>query len=105
MYQRRSGVFIYPVSINTKGYVRLCLCQVRYCFYLLYNDGWEQKKQSYKEKERERKTFCLQLYMLFKLRILKKGWTITYEKYLLLLDMYFLVKEITNLISNFTWQR
>jgi hypothetical protein len=40
-----------------------------------------------------------------KLRIWKKGSTIIHEKYLFLLDIDFLVKEITKPVSNFTWRK
>jgi hypothetical protein len=36
---------------------------------------------------------------------LKKGWPITHEKWHFLLNMHFLIDEITNLFSNFTWRK
>jgi hypothetical protein len=39
---------------------------------------------------------------LFNPRALRKGWAIPHEKCHFLLDIYFLMKEITNLTSNFT---
>jgi hypothetical protein len=42
---------------------------------------------------------------LFNPRSLKKGWAIPHEKCHFLLDMYFLMTEITNLTSNFTQRK